>query len=133
MSVFLIFLFAFEMVSGQVNEPQPINQKQDMYDFYSLKHKRLKTTGFILLGAGVGLTVGGIAVAASSDSWDGAGSGAIMFIAGGLSTIASIPVFIFSGSNKRKAKTYLVGGTVSGRNITFNNTRFLSIGLKTNF
>lgn len=133
LSVFLVLLFAFEMVNSQVIEPNPINPQQEMYNFYSAKQKKLNKAGFILLGAGVGLTVGGIVIAANADGWDGVGSGALMFLVGGMSTIASIPVFIIAGSNNRKAKTYLEGGTVSSRNITFNGTRYLSIGLKTDF
>jgi len=133
LSIFLVLLFAFEMVNGQVIEPKPKTQQQNMYDFYSEQHKSGKKTGFILLGVGVGLTVGGFAIASGSDSWDGVGSGALMVFFGGLSTIASIPVFIVSGSKKRKARTYLEGGIGSVGNITFDNSRYVSIGLKIDY
>jgi len=133
LSIFLVLLFAFEMVNGQVIESKPKTPQQEMYDFYSVKHEKLKKTGFILLGVGVGLTVGAFAVAAISDSWDGIETGALMFVFGSISTVASIPVLIISGSKKRKAKTYLEGGIGSVGNITFDNSKYASIGLKIDF
>ncbi len=59
--------------------------------------------------------------------------GAILFLAGSAATIASIPVFIVSGSNKRKAKAILASGIIGIGAIPFNNTRYASVGLKIDF
>ena len=137
--VFLVLLFAFEMTNAQVFEPQLTNRQQKKYDFYSAKSKKSKKTGIILVSVGGGLMLGGIIIAAvgvsnNSDSGDTEiSSGAIMFTLGVLSTIASIPVFIVSASRNRKAKAYLEAGTGSIGNITFDNSRYASIGLKITF
>jgi hypothetical protein len=133
--VFLVLLFAFEMTNAQEVEPQLTNQQQEMYNFYNAQHKKLKKTGFILLGAGAGLfVVGAIVLADTTGQGDKAvGNGFLMLTVGGLSAIASIPVFIISGSRNRKAKAYLEAGTASMGNITFDNSRHASIGLKITF
>ena len=56
-----------------------------------------------------------------------------MFLAGSISVIASVPVLIISGSNNRKAKTYLEAGTVKVGNITFENSKYVTVGLKIDF
>ena len=131
--VFLVLIFAFEMTNAQKVEPQLTNQQQELYNFYSAKHKTSKKTAIILVSAGTGLMLGGFVLATASDSWDGVGGGALMFTVGGLSAIASIPVFIVSASRNRKAKAYLEAGTGSIGNVTFDNSRYASIGLKITF
>ena len=131
--VFLVLLFAFEMTNAQEVEPQLTNLQQEMYNFYSAQHKTSKKTAIILVSAGAGLMLGGIVLAATVNDFEGVGAGALMLTVGGLSAIASIPVFIASGSRKRKAKAYLEAGTASIGNITFDNSRYASIGLKITF
>ena len=64
---------------------------------YLVKSKSQKTAAFILLGIGVTT----LTIAAVGDlDFDALGA---VVIVGGVATIASIPLFIASGKNKRKA------------------------------
>lgn len=65
---------------------------------YLQKSKNQKTAGFILLGTGVTA----FAIAAPGNvSFDIL---PVLVIGGGMATLGSIPLFIASGKNKRKAK-----------------------------
>ena len=64
---------------------------------YLAKSKSQKTAAFIFLGIGVTT----LSIAALGDvNFDALG---VLVVVGGVSTIASIPLFIASGKNKRKA------------------------------
>lgn len=101
-----VLLSVFLMGSTLSSFAQEIS-KED----YLAKSKRQKTTGFILLGGGIALAAaGGILFSenfilfGASDAEDNAvGIGGAMFIVGGLAALSSIPVFISSGSNAKKA------------------------------
>ena len=100
-----------------------------MYDFYSSKHKKLKRTGFILLGVGVVASITGIIIASSNDVYAGVG----LFLLGTAPMIASIPVFVIAGSKKRKAKAVVGSGEVGIGTIPFNDTKYASVGVKFSF
>lgn len=131
--IFLALLFAFNLTLAQEIEPQFNNSQQEDFNFYMGQHKKLKKTGYLLLGIGGGLIVGGVAVIAASDTWDNVGGGALMISFGSLTSIASVPVFIVSGSKKRKAKTYLEGGVSSMTNPSLNYSKHAAISLKIDF
>jgi len=139
--ILLVLLFSFQIAQSQITEPQTDQSTQNMYDFYSQKAKKQKTTGWILLGTGLAATVGGLAIMAnnlyiwdgSEDKDSGLAAGTGLFLAGSMATIASIPVLIVSGSNNRKARAYLETGTASVGNITFENSRYVTVGLKVDF
>jgi hypothetical protein len=139
LSTFLVLLFTFQMAQSQVTELLTEKSRQDVYDFYSLKAKKQKTTGWILLGTGLAATVGGYAIMANnfdlfdSDSDGGLAAGTGLFLVGSIVTIASIPVLIVSGSNNRKARAYLETGTAGVGNFTFDNSKYVSIDLKIDF
>ena len=82
-------------------------------DYYQKKNKNQHTTGWILLGAGVALTINGIA---QKDSVDVLFAGNVknnddiaFYVLGGISMVSSIPFFIASAKNKRKAIAATVG------------------------
>lgn len=141
LSTLLVLLFTFQMVQSQITEPQTDQSTQNMYNFYSFKAKKQKTTGWILLGTGLAATVGGSAIMAnnfyiwggSEDEERGLAAGTGLFLAGSMATIASIPVLIVSGSNNRKARAYLETGTAGVGNITFDNSKYVTVGLKVDF
>ena len=91
----LLLLLAFSKTSfSQQTDPKQALTKQD----YLQKSKSQKTTAFILLG--IGATA--VAIAAPGNvSFDVL---PVLVIGGGLATLGSIPLFIASGKNKRKAK-----------------------------
>ena len=71
---------------------------------YLLKSKNQKTAAWVLLGGGVALIGTGFLVGDDKEaSFDDAFTGALMAGIGVLSTIGSIPLFIASGKNKRRA------------------------------
>ena len=71
---------------------------------YLVKSKNQKTAAWILLGGGVALIGTGFLVGDSKNStFDDAATGAFLAGIGVLSSIGSIPLFIASGKNKRKA------------------------------
>jgi len=137
LSIFLVLIFTFQLVQCQVTDTLTQKSQQEMYDFHIQKHKKLKKTGWILLGAGLVTVGGGYAIAATSDglfgSGDGFEAGSILIMTGTLSMAASIPVFIISGSNKRKAEAILETGNIGFGSIPFDNQRYVSVGLRIDF
>ena len=97
--VLLLFMIvSFNAFNQQTTAPTQPLTKTD----YLQKSKNQKTAAWILL-------VGGTALAAGSIMWatqnlNSTGSGPIgLIVAGGVSMLGSIPLFIASGKNKRKA------------------------------
>lgn len=73
---------------------------------YVKQSENQKKTGLIMLGTGVGATVLGtvmIGVAWSGSSEAAGWTGVVLFTAGAVSTLASIPIIISSASKARKA------------------------------
>lgn len=108
-SIVLILVLNSVSFCQQTN-PSPINTKED----YLKKSKSQKTAAWIVLGAGVVLTSAGMAVALNNATEDLIGllyleqpnssnyGGAL--ILSGLATMAgSIPLFIASSKNKKRA------------------------------
>ena len=89
--------------------PELFAQSRDttyLINEYFRKSETQKKTGLIMLGAGLGAAALGVQVFAEAFSGgsEGAGTaGQVLFFAGAISTLASIPVLISSGSNSRKA------------------------------
>lgn len=90
-------------------------KNQSVREELLLKSKNQKTTGFLMLGLGAAATVGGAALFADNFAILGEGNdnaaagGAILFVAGGLSMLGSIPFFIASSNNKQKAMVIKAG------------------------
>lgn len=73
-----------------------------------LKSKKQKTRAWTLLGIGAGVAAAGGIVQlrqANSNSWGFDFTGAWMAIAGGVVALSSVPFFISSAKNARKAAT----------------------------
>lgn len=83
---------------------------------YLTKSKNQKTAAWVLLGGGAALIGTGFLIGNSKNStFDDAATGAILGGIGFLSTIGSIPLFIASGKNKRKAmngSTFIKMGSI---------------------
>ena len=109
-------LFFFESFGQQI-DPAPAFPKQD----YLKKSKKQKTTGWILLGGGAALVVIGAVIPKGEEVTpsplgpfdpygiyevdENDGVKAVFYTIGSLSMLASIPFFISSGKNKRRAAT----------------------------
>jgi hypothetical protein len=99
LSIFLVLIFTFQSVQSQVTDSLTAQSIQEMYDFYSSNNKKLKKTGWILLGSGV-VTMGvGFAMGFNEDSEL---TGSILMTLGLSTTISSIPVFIIAKKIKEK-------------------------------
>jgi hypothetical protein len=87
-------------------------------DYYLQKSKNQKTTGWVLLAGGTTMAVIGAIIFSQSDflSSDdpGTDAGGFLFVGGIVADLASIPFFIGSAKNARKAAT-----------ISFNNQKIV--------
>lgn len=93
---------------------QDSNNKTLIEDYIKQSEKQ-KKTGLIMLGAGVGATVLGtvmFGVAWSGGSEVAGLTGIVLFTAGAISTLASIPIIISSASKARKAATLSIQSRV---------------------
>ena len=104
----LIFLIVFMLLTVNLWSQNSVvvpNSK----DYYLHKSSNQKKTGWILLGGGAVLaTIGGIGFSENfgifTDNATGDGYG-FMFLTGVISGLSSIPFFISSGNNARRAAT----------------------------
>ena len=71
-------------------------------EYYMQKSKNQKITAWVLLGTGIGMTLGGMAINYSSTD-GGEDQGLWLSYLGGATALTSIPFFISAGKNKRKA------------------------------
>ena len=132
LSIFLVIIFTFQLAQSQVTDTLTQKSQQESYDFYIQNQKKLKKTGWILLGAGAAAAVGGALIVNNNDL-DEIGSGVIITTAGVVSMATSIPFFVISGSNKRKAEAIMETGKIGFGSNSFDNQKYVSVGLRINF
>jgi hypothetical protein len=108
--ILFICVFLSLSLSAQKTETKTMLTKTD----YLTKSKKQKNTAFILLGAGVAFIATGAIIPEGAETDDflptcfcyankNDGIKGAFIMAGGLSAIVSIPFFIASGKNKRRA------------------------------
>ncbi len=121
MLIILIFYFGFlNNALGQVLTEEKNQSPQELYDFHISKKKANNTAGWIALGGGVAMIVGGIAINVSAipanlfedSEQSNTNEGSFLFYAGIATTLVSIPLFIFGGKHKKKAEIQLQNGAV---------------------
>jgi len=102
------------------------------------KSRKQKTTAWILLGGGVGIAVAGLIIEGTGDAVNALNNfnkrvnGFETFlIIGGASTLSSIPFFIASGKNGRKANLMLKDENVFF-NPQLNLNHIVALGIKLN-
>jgi len=124
------------MTTGSFCQQTDFSQSLTQKD-YLQKSKKQKTAAWILLGGGFAVGVGAILLDVNSD-WDKSEDPYLVGMAiGGVSMLGSIPLFIASGRNKRKAmnaSTYfeiLENPIPTNTGLSFQSTPTLS--LKLNF
>ena len=98
----MLFLFSVNAFN------QTIPNNEFSKEYYLKKSKNQKTTGWILLSGGTLMTV--VGVIGFSDSWYSSSNSTtdaygIIMLGGVVSGLGSIPFFIMSGNNARKAAT----------------------------
>lgn len=103
--MFIMLLAFAPNLFAQQTDTEKMKMREDLL----LKSKNQKTTGFLMLGLGAAAAVTGAILFdqnfdVMSDGGDGAtNAGGVLFVAGGLSVLGSVPFFIASSNNKQKA------------------------------
>ena len=99
MTYMLLFIMPVASFSQKTNDSVPAVNTD-----YLAKSKNQKSAAWVLLGGGAVLIGTGFLIGDSKNStFDDAATGAILGGIGVLSAIGSIPLFIASGKNKKKA------------------------------
>lgn len=99
-----IILIAMLLVLSATSFSQPATETPTGKTDYLQKSKNQKTTAWVLLGGGAGFILVGTLIGNSKEaSFDDVGTGVVLGGIGALSMLGSIPLFIASGRNKRKA------------------------------
>jgi hypothetical protein len=104
-NIVIIFLLALPFISLSQNA---YSKKSLSHEEYLEKSKNQKNAGFAMLGGGSVLFLIGFAIYSDQGLYTPDG---VVFLAGvgAISVIASIPVFVSSGENARKAATLSFG------------------------
>lgn len=132
--IFLVLVFSFELAQSQVSEPTPEPSQEKTYGYYIQKHHSQKVTGWVLLGTGVGMAIAGTAMVSQQSDKNGTEDvGTFLLVTGGATAIASIPVLISSGKNKKKATAIMEAGKVGIKGAAVNQPRYVSVGLRMEF
>jgi hypothetical protein len=92
----VILVFGAHCFGQQADTTRPLTRED-----YLQKSKQQKTAAWVLLGSGLALGVGGAAWAGSD--WEASGPD-VLLVLSGISMVSSIPLFIASGKNKRRAR-----------------------------
>ncbi|QED37432.1 hypothetical protein FK178_06720 [Antarcticibacterium arcticum] len=99
----IILVLTFFSLGSYGQRERPDLSKED----YLQKSKNQRTAGWVLLGAGAATATVGLRIASQEEwFWDDSGKfeqGMSIFLVGATSSLLSIPFFISSGSNARKA------------------------------
>ncbi|GGW22866.1 hypothetical protein [Arenibacter certesii] len=98
----ILLLLALLLVNSQIAG----QTKEFSKDYFLQKSKKQNTTGWILLGGGTAMVIGGIT--AFNSSWDSGSNssadiGGVFVLVGILADGASIPYFISAANNKKTA------------------------------
>ena len=129
----IIFIVcSFQMSIGQVTEPSTKKSHQELVEYYTLKQNKNRKAASICLKGGailvvVGTTVAmaGIANAESNATPIGVGLVAL----GGISTIASIPLYVIAGNNKRKARMSLQANVIDLGGFNQEKSSYMAVAL----
>ena len=96
----MMLLFIVQQIFPQYNDTLRIPRTPD----YDLKSKNQKNAAWVLLGGGTALVAAGLLIGnRNASSFDDAATGAIMGGLGVISALGSIPLFLASGRNHRRA------------------------------
>jgi hypothetical protein len=113
--IFILFLLTAITATGYCQQPATPELKMDLLR----KSRNQHTAAWILLGGGFAVTTAGIVVATTEVTHDlvnifnpeeqkSSSTGAVLIIAGTITMLTSIPLFISSTNNNRKARAITV-------------------------
>ena len=139
----MLVLISISSISQQTIPEGKLTQES-----YIEKSKKQKKVGFIFLAAGTSLIITAAVIPRGdlvddgtcvgpycSDKYQNDGIKSAFLIAGGVVALASIPIFIVSGKNRRKAKSvsFKLENTIQPRAQELICTSFPALRLKFNF
>ena len=131
-----LYLSAIQLVHAQQTAPFANISSRALYDNYIQKRKTFNTAGWVLLGAGAGMMIGGGTMYASyaNQGYNGPSpaSADALIIAGGVAALASIPLFISANKNKTKANLALKGESITFGNKIFATSDYYALALRIN-
>ena len=107
-----LFLILSLLLTFILQSQAQSQERKILIEEYIKRSEKQKKTGLIMLGTGVGSVVIGTVLFGTgwSDGSDfAAGSGAILMVAGSVSTLISIPILVSSAANGRKAAKLGIG------------------------
>ncbi len=140
LALLLTVVLIVQYTQGQIVDSVTTDTNQKMYEFLMAKHKKQKKTGLILLGSGLAATGLGVLIIYNDSDWfedEDAGSdyaaGTILYTAGVLSALSSIPVLIIAGENRQKAQIYAQIGQQRMMDFNLENSNAMAVGVKIQF
>ena len=98
----------------------------DLGTYYLKQSKQQKTIGWVLSGVGVTLTTVGV-IQVTNNLFTESHSGEAAMLAGVISIIATIPLYLSAAKNRRKAKTLLHNQNIPLTHVS--GTRLISVGV----
>ena len=98
-----ILVLAFSAFTYPVFSQQLPPAAKHTQDYYLQKSKNQQSGAWVLVGCGSALIAGGVLGANNATSFSGVGAGGIAAVLGGITMLTSVPLFLASGRNKRKA------------------------------
>ncbi|HXS58758.1 MAG TPA: hypothetical protein VN726_21690 [Hanamia sp.] len=137
----VIFLSNIFEINAQVNKPDSsINAQPKMADLLLKKSKNQKTAAWILLGAGAGAAIAGTIIGTNAvGNYDpndpfnifprGTLAGGAFILGGAAAMVASVPFFIASGRNKKKANLIFRNESKSFSGQLHHKANFFSVGI----
>jgi len=133
MKKIIVFVIALAAVSNLFSQQTQTDTVQHgSKDYYLQKSKRQKSGALVLLIGGTALMGVGLLIADNKNAdFDQAGTGAVMIAVGFLADLGSIPLFIASSKNKKRAMKATVSLKIQGALVmqkqNTRNTRFPAI------
>ena len=136
--IFCFSLLITKLANGQQTDLTKSKSTQELHHDYTQKYKTNKTIGWVLLGSGVGMIIGGGAVFAkyAGEGYNGAPpetAELLFFIVGPSFAHASIPFFIWGKKNKTKAELVLKGESVTFGNKELYKSNYTALALRIQF
>lgn len=126
----IAFLLLVQVALAQKQDTTSLSSSTKSYNLYMQRHKTFKTLGWVLLVSGTVMTATGVAIVSKGDFFSTTdNSGFILGTAGSVMMLGSIPCFILSGSNVRKAALELRTSTVPGP----GGFHYAAVGVKLSF
>ncbi len=126
-----ILLFICQTNFSQVIDPTIDKSSQELYNFYTLKEKKNNTVAWIMIGSGIAILTANYFASFRVD--DGNDSPDAVELAGMAVSLGSIHFFNLATTNKKTAKLFIKGESVTFKGFSNKKSKHLSIALAIDF